>query len=277
MHRIVAFFLKQYPFFLFLLLEIVAISLVINHNNYHKGVLRLGVSEVSGTTYEIWSHITGYFSLHQQNRALAEENARLRSQMPDAFKASDRKVFVRDDTVYQQQFEYVSARVVKSSVNRQRNILMIDKGVNQGIAQNMGVMGSDGIVGVVQSVSANYALVLPVINVGANIFARLKSNDQKGIVSWNGASYHYAQMKGIPGHILVEQGDTIITSGQSVFFPEGLCVGFVTDYVQSPGDNFYTIRLRLGVDFNSLNHVYVIRNLMADEQHNLLKENGDAE
>jgi len=277
MHRIVAFILKRYPLFLFLLLEVVAVTLVINKNDYQRGAFRLGVTGVAGVTYSVWSDITGYFTLKQQNRMLAEENARLRDNLQGSFRASDRKIFVWNDTVYQQQFQYVSARIVNASVNRQKNFLMINKGSNQGIEQNMGVIAGDGIVGMVKSVSANYALVLPVIHLDANISARLKRNDQKGIVNWDGKHFTYATMKGIPGHIGVERGDTIVTSGQSVFFPEGLKVGYVSDYVQNRSDNFYTITLRLAVDFNSIQHVYVIRNLLAAEQLKLLEETENAE
>jgi rod shape-determining protein MreC len=277
MHRIVAFILKRYPFFIFLLLEVVAVTLVINKNDYQRGAYRLGVTDVAGVSYSVWSDITGYFYLKKQNRMLAEENARLRDNMQGSFRASDRKIFVWNDTLYQQQFQYVSARIVNASVNRQKNFLMINKGSNQGIEQNMGVIAGDGIVGMVKSVSANYALVLPVIHLDANISARLKRNDQKGIVSWDGKHFTYATMKGIPGHIGVERGDTIITSGQSIFFPEGLRVGYVSDFTQNRSDNFFTITLRLAVDFNSIQYVYVIRNLLAAEQLKLLEETEHAE
>jgi rod shape-determining protein MreC len=272
MHRIVAFLLKRYPLFLFVLLEVVAVSMVVTGNNYHKSAFHVGVTDFSGWTYARWSNLTGYFYLRKQNQLLAEENARLKNNLKSSFRASDRKEFVWNDTLYQQQFHYVSSRVVNSSVNRKKNFLVIDKGRRQGIENDMGVIAPDGIVGMVKQVSANYALVIPVINIDANIAARLKRSEQKGLVHWDGTDFSHAVMKGIPGHTPLQKGDTVITSGQSIFFPEGIRVGYVTDFTKNRSDNFYTIKLRLAVDFNSIHFVYVIRDLLAKEQLQLLQE-----
>jgi rod shape-determining protein MreC len=275
MHRIVAFLLKQYTFILFLMLEVVALSLVVHHNTYHKTAYRQQMSDLAGGTYSVWSNITGYFNLKAKNKALAEENALLHSRMPESFRASDKKIFVWNDTVYQQQFQYVSARIVNASINKKKNFIIIDKGSNQGIANDMGVISPDGIVGMVKSVSANYSLIIPVINIDASIAARLKRSDQKGIVSWEGRRFSHALMKGVPGHVELSAGDTVITSGQSIFFPEGIHVGYISGFTKNRSDNFYSIHLRLATDFNSLNYVYIIRNLMADEQIKLLKMTED--
>jgi rod shape-determining protein MreC len=271
MHRLFAFLLKRYTLLLFILLEAVAVSIVVSHNTYQKASFRNSVSDFAGTTYVFWNGITGYFGLRQKNRLLAEENARLHNSLQSSFRASDKQIFVWNDTLYSRQFQYVSAQVVNASVNRQKNYLMINKGSNQGIEQDMGVFSPDGVVGMVKTVSPNFALIIPIINIDANIAARLQHNDQKGIVKWNGQHFRNGTMKGIPGHIPLARGDTIITSGQSIFFPEGLRIGTVAGFEKNRSDNFYTIKVRFGVDFNSLNYVYVIRNLMADEQINLLK------
>lgn len=271
MHRLVAFLLKQYPLILFILLESLAMVMVVKSNNYHKAAFNDGISDFTGGTYQVWSSITGYFNLKQQNRLLAEENARLHSNQLSSFRASDRQIFVWNDTVYRQQFQYISARIVHSSVNRKKNYLVINKGSNQGIDPDMGVFSPEGLVGIVKSVSSNFALIIPVINVDANIAGRLKNDNQNGFVTWDGKHFATGVMRGIPGHIDIKRGDTIITSGQSIFFPEGLNIGYVTSFEKSRSDNFYTLKIRFAVDFNSLNYVYVIRNLMAEEQLNLLR------
>ncbi len=271
MHRLIAFLLKQYPLLIFILFELLAVSLVVSHNHYQKAAFNKGISNMVGSSYAVWENITGYFGLKKRNRELAEENARLHNSMKGSFRASDKNIFVWDDTVYQQQFHYVSAQVVNASVNKKKNYLVINKGKNQGIESNMGVIAPNGVVGMVRSVSSNYALIIPIINIDANIAARLKKNDQNGIVSWNGKHYSKGIMKGVPGHIPLNRGDTIITSGQSLFFPEGIVIGYIENYRKNISDNFYTITLRLAVDFNSLNYVYVIRNLLAEEQIHLLK------
>jgi rod shape-determining protein MreC len=271
MRRLFAFLLNNYPLLLFIVLEAAAITLVVSSNSYQKASFRSGVSDFSGNTYAVWSDITGYFGLKRKNRELAEENAHLHNSLQSSFRASDKQIFIWNDTLYTRQFQYVSAQIVNASVNRKKNFLMINKGSNQGIVQDMGVFSPDGVVGMVKTVSPNFSLIIPVINIDASVAARLKNNDQKGIVTWNGQNFRFGTMKGIPGHIPVNNGDTIITSGQSIFFPEGLRIGTVAGSEKNRSDNFYTIRVRFAVDFNSLNYVYIIKNLMAEEQINLLK------
>jgi rod shape-determining protein MreC len=271
MYRLVAFLQKHYTVILFLILEVFAFTLVVNNNVYQKASFNNGLSSFTGSTFEKWQGVTGYFHLRKQNRLLAEENAALRSQVLEAFRASEKKIFVWNDTVYQLQFQYVSAQIVNSTVNRKKNFFLINKGKNQGIEKDMGVIAPNGVVGMVRNVSSNYALVLPAINLDANISARLKKNDQGGIVSWDGRHFSTGTMKGIPGHIPLKMGDTVITSGQSIFFPEGLPIGYISGFRKNRSDNFYTVDIRFAVDFNSLTNVYIIRNLLAEEQINLLK------
>jgi rod shape-determining protein MreC len=271
MHRLVAFLLKRYPLIVFVLLEIVAFSMVVRQNNYQRAAFSNTISDFSGGTFQAWSNVTGYFFLRKQNRMLAEENARLYNSLQGSFRASDKQIFIWNDTVYQQQFQYVSAQIVNASVNKKKNFIVINKGKNQGITTDMGVISPDGVVGIVKSVSRNFSLILPIINIDASIAARLQHDEQKGIVTWNGKHFSTGIMKGIPGHVPLNKGDTIITSGQSIFFPEGIRLGYVDGFDKNRSNNFYTIRLKFAVDFNSLNYVYVIRNLLAEEQIELLK------
>lgn len=271
MYRLLTFLQKYYPLLIFLLLEGFALNLIVRNNYYHKAVFNNGVSNFTGNTFETWQGITGYFGLRKENRRLAEENALLRNHQISSFRASDQNIFVWNDTVYQQQFQYVSAQIVNATVNRKKNFFLINKGKNQGIETNMGVISPDGVVGVIKSVSANFSLVLPIINIDANIAARIEKNDQGGLVSWDGQHFSTGVMKGIPGHFKLETGDTIITSGQSIFFPEGLPVGYISGFKKNRSDNFYTVSVKFAVDFNSLTQVYIIRNLLAEEQINLLK------
>lgn len=275
MHRIVTFFVKQFPLILFIVLEGIAISLLVNHNQFHRTTFQKTVVELTGKTYSAFNSVLDYFSLKNVNRDLASENAMLRDRLKGSFLINDRNIFIYNDTVYKQQFQYQNAKVVYSSVTKKKNYLILDKGEKQGIKTNMGVFAKSGVIGIVKSVSPNFSLVIPIINIDANIAARLKNNYQKGVVSWDGKHYSEGVMKGIPGHVELNVGDTIITGGTSIFFPEGLHIGYVKGYKRNPGDNFYRIRLNFSADFNSLNYVYIIRNQFFNEQFDLLRSMED--
>ena len=82
-------------------------------------------------------------------------------------------------------------------------------------------------------------------------------------------NYRIAQLKDIPNHVKLTKGDTIITSGYSSVFPEGVIVGWVKGFDLPEGNNFYNIDIELSVDYKSLSHVFVVKSLMKEEQEKL--------
>ena len=51
-----------------------------------------------------------------------------------------------------------------------------------------------------------------------------------------------------------------MTSGYNAVFPEGIFVGTIDSFVKEPDKNFWTIRVKLGVNFSNLTYVYVVTN-----------------
>jgi len=129
----------------------------------------------------------------------------------------------------------------------------------------MGVIGPQGIVGIVLESSDNYSTVIPVINRDFRLSVKISKNNFVGILSWEGMSHRVASLNEIPFHADVAIGDSIVTSGYSAVFPEGLFVGNVKEVEQQEG-NFYIIRIQLGTDFQKLFHVNVINNFNREEQ-----------
>ena len=70
----------------------------------------------------------------------------------------------------------------------------------------------------------------------------------------------------------LREGDTILTSGFSSIFPEGIEVGRIESYSLDRG-NFYDIRVELFTNFQNLFYVNVIRNHRKEEQLNLESQN----
>ena len=128
----------------------------------------------------------------------------------------------------------------------------------------MAVISSEGIVGIVKSVSANYASVLSVLNRDFTVSAKIKKNGYFGPLSWNGNSAGNATLTDIPHHVKITRGDTIVTSGFGGIFPEGYMIGIIDDF-RLKGGNYYEITVRLSTDFRKLNYVQVIRNYAKTE------------
>jgi len=269
MRNLFNFFWKYHFFILFLSLELVAFTLIVQYNKVHKARYLNVSSAVAGSIYQATNNITDYFTLKRTNHELAQENAKLRTLSKDVFIKNQGEFVSIDDTLYKQQYKYLGAKVINSTTNRRNNILILDKGRNQGVEPETGVICANGIVGVIKDVSANYCSVISVLHKNTRTSASIKKNNYYGILEWEGMDPEYAILKDIPKHVQVEEGDQIITRGSSAIFPAGIDIGSISIFNAIPGSNFYYIRVKLSTDFRNLSYVYIIKNLLKEEQLNL--------
>jgi len=271
MRHILAFIWKHNFFFLFLVLEVVSLVLIANKSFYQGSVLGNATDRFTGTVVSGWSGITSYFNLKQENERLAEENTRLHRMLTQEQITSDTATLSVADTTYNQQYTYTVAKVISNSTNRRDNYIMLNKGRRHGIERDMAVINSEGIVGTVVSVSSNFSWVMSALNKHSRISGRINRINQMGTVMWQGGNPASGTLHDIPAHVKIHEGDTISTSGYSLIFPEGIMVGTVEQIDVETGDHFYIIQFRFAADFNSLRYVYVIKNLIREEQTELQK------
>jgi rod shape-determining protein mreC len=213
--------------------------------------------------------VKDYFRLKEINETLANENIQLKKRLEAIEVLRDtvvRGTIVQDSLPV---YDYTGAKVVNATFNRMKNYITIDRGRKNFIEKEMGVASPDGIVGLVQDVSENYSIVIPLVNVASRVSAKIKKNNYYGSLQWDGDNYRYSYLNDVPYHVDVTEGDTIVTSGLSKIFPEGILVGYV-ESVDKETANFLKIKVRLAVDFKRLSHVYVIDNNKKNEQ-NLLE------
>jgi rod shape-determining protein MreC len=272
MYNLFRFIGRNHFFFLFLLLEIISFGLIVTYNYYPAAVYFKWSTAVNGKVRETTAHFHSYLGLRKANLELATENAILRSASRQSFLAADTHVYQKHDTLYAQRYKYITARVVGNSVGLLNNFIMIDKGSRSGVGIDMGVTGPRGVVGIVVAVSENFSTVMPVLHSATVISAKLKSNNQLASVTWDGASQHKAQMVNLSGQVKIVPGDTVITSGYSLIFPEGIMVGTIERFNLNPDDSYYDITLNLSTDFGALSYVYVVQNLFREEQEKLLQK-----
>lgn len=269
MRNLYLFFRKHYFYFLFLLLEAVSLTLLFNYNQFQNAAVYTWSEQVAGSVNGMFRNISEYFSLRSTNRMLTEEIAQLQSRMPEAFYKADTNTFFLGDTMFKTEYRYIAARVISNSTNKRNNFIMINKGRMHGIRTQMGVIIGNRLVGQVVGVSAHFSWVMSLLNKDSRISAKFKKNNQLVNVEWNGGNYRYGAVKEIPKHFAILPGDTVITSGNSEIFPEGILVGTIHDFSISPDDNFNTARVLFSTDFNSLGYVEVILDMMRTEKENL--------
>jgi len=280
MLNLLNFLWKNYAFFLFILLEIIGLSMVVS-SGHQSAVFAYSSNQIGGRAFNSWESIIQYFKLQKINEQLVLENTRLRNQLKNSFLDRDELVFdsivipdtlTLEDTLRLEKldslppaFDFIAAKVISNSIHKQKNYLMLNKGKNQGVKENMGVIGPDGAVGIVHSVSYDFCTVIPIININSRISAKLKKNNELGTLSWDGVNDNYGQLLSIETYIPLHVGDSIITSGFSHIFPEGIMLGKIQDYHKIKGDNNYAISVKLSTVFSKLQYVSIGRNRYYDE------------
>jgi len=257
---------------LFLIIELVCLLLIVNNNNYHKTVFLNSNNAISGGIYEKVTSFSGYIRLTEINDKLSSENTLLHNLLAENYKLSADSFFYYEDSLFKQQYVYRSAKIINNSINKQRNYITLDKGRNQGIKPEMGVITSNGAIGIIKSVSDNYSTVLSLLNSRLKISAKIKKNNHHGSLYWDGKDYRKARLTEIPSHVDINVGDTIITSSYSSVFPEGVLLGTADEILPTTGGNFREIIVLLSNDFNQLSYVNVIGDLLKNERIELETE-----
>ncbi len=268
MKEIIKLILKYHFTIIFILLEIISFSLIVQHNSYQKTVFSEYTASLFYRISSLASEVGDYFALKTTNEYLVEENTKLKNTIENLkeyiVRSGTDTIMIHHTTPYDVTYIYQSAKTVNASFNKTKNYLTLNKGYMDGLKKDMAVCSRDGVVGVVQNTSGHNAVVLPLININMKTSAKLKKNGYYGSLQWDGDDYRYSYLKDIPFHVDVEQGDTIVTSGFSSIFPEGELIGFV-ESVDKETANFLTIKIRLAVDFKKINDVYIINNKKKEE------------
>lgn len=265
MRNLLTFLWKHYFIILFLILETFSIILVTQHSYYQRSIIINATNQFTGSVNRSFHAMVDYFSLRKINQQLAEENAILHSILSDTLTEERIRDIVVKDTTLGQVYHYIDAKVVSNTVNKSNNFIMLNRGIRHGVRKDMAVIAPSGIVGIIKEVSRNYSTVLPVLHNQSRISAKLKGTNHMGTVMWEGIDYRRGILSEVPTHAVVNAGDSVITSGYSLIFPEGIMIGTVRDISLDEGDNFFTIRIDFSVDYNSLGLVYIVRNFHKEE------------
>lgn len=267
MNNLIRFIQKHHFVILFLVLEVLCILMMTWTQDFHRQKRVQVTNDIVGRVYETGSNIGDYFRLRKINEQLADENAMLRQLVAVTTDTAQCQYnFLNADTVY----EFLPAKVVNSTVNRPNNYLLINKGSSDGVEKDMGVVSPDGIVGIVSDVSPHYASVMSLLHSYSTISVRFKSNGQLANLRWGTSNYRYGIIDDIPTHLILNEGDTIVTSSYSYIFPENMMVGTVMELIVEPSGTLNHAKIRFSTDFSALKYVYLIRHTNKDELESLI-------
>lgn len=253
----------------FILLEIASLYLITHNAPLQRTWVARAGHAFMGSVWGSTQSLRSYFSLAGTNRALAQENQQLLSELISAREKLQR---LKVDSLQMEVapgFSLIPAEIVVSSRNRQHNYLILNRGYADGVKDKSGIITPRGVVGIVDAVSEHHAFVFSFQNSDVSISARLGGEGSQGILVWDGITSNGALLKEVPLHYRYQPGDTVFTSGHSVIFPPDIPLGLVGDSRVINGST-NEISVVLFQDFKALRYVGIVHNNSLNEIEELV-------
>ena len=287
MQQLIDFILRKKDVVVYFVLLFLSLSLIFNSNYFHKSKFIIFSNGITNYTNEVFENINWYFELKKINSSLVEENLILKNQLEKFIEKNS------IDSLENVAFQYQNAKVISNNLSSIKNNLVINKGIKHGLKNEMGVISSTGIIGIINRTSKNYSSVMSVLNTESKINAKVKRTSHFGTLEWNGLSNRELLLNDIPETADIKIGDSIITGGMSLIFPEGINIGVVSEIMKQEKfndtvmkfyinnqvkianiefrENYLNIEVKLHTDMNNLNNVYIIESLNKNEFENIKK------
>lgn len=260
-------FLKRFQIFLvFALLQVVALSVYVRYSEFARVQIFSSASKINGELLSIRNSVTKYVNLEKTNLTLEKENAALREKLKSSNYKIQRNTIFIEDTVFQNQYKFIAARVVNNTFDKRNNYMTIDIGSNHGIKKGMGVLSSKGIVGIIHIVGTQFSVVKTILSKNINIDVSLAKNGAFGLLKWDGINPKVCQVTGISNDIQVKKFEKVVARGGSGIFPYGIPVGVVTKRKSIEGKPLWDLQVFLAEDFRTIQHVYVVENKLLKKQ-----------
>lgn len=255
---------------LFIIYVTVSSIFLFSTNPFHHHIFMTSAGRVVASIYDTANSFTSYFGLKDTNEDLQRQTADLQRQLLEAnLKLQAYEEYYHADTMRVSPevtaCDFIIATAINNSFTKPNNYLTINKGALDGIRPEMGIIDQNGIVGIVNLTSDHYARVISLLNPNFSISCKVKGSSSSGPLGWDGKNYQEALLREIPRHTVYNPGDTIVTSGYSAIFPEGIPVGTIVRNEETIDNNFLTLRVKLFTDFSNISTVRVISNPHIEE------------
>ena len=263
MQSIINSIVKNRNLIIYLILSFISFSFLYNNSSLHFNEFGKISTYLSATSSKFSSSINSYFNLKSENEKLINENLQLKK-----MESKYRFTQINEDTLK----SINSAKVIVNSINKSKNIIIIDKGKLDSINLEMGVISSKGVVGIVKSVTNNYASIISLLNTDLKLNAILKNSSTIGSVTWDGLNARILKLNDIPLSSSLKVGDTVVTGGMSFYFPKGVPIGRIINYDNNSLEGYYEIDIEAFNDFSSLSNLYILNRTDNNEIQSLLDE-----
>lgn len=263
MHRVIEIIIKYRNVLLFIIYITLSLILLINNNSYQQSIYLTSANGIIASYNSKIAGIKGYLNLKSQNQQLQAENTTLQLQLLDAQAQLFDNQLTTDSVPHLHpksigNIDYTHAKAISATITNANNYITVNRGANQGIEPGMGVINHKGVIGIISAVGSNNSIAISILNSNFKISCKIKGSGYYGSLLWDGKSPQYVTLKEISTHANISKGDTIITSGFSSIFPEGITVGYVEDFHYNNNKTYYTVNVKLSADLSLLNRVSIV-------------------
>ncbi len=286
MQQIIDFIIRKKDVVVYLILLSFSFALILNSNYFQKSKVLLLSNSISNYTKENLNFFNDYFKLKEVNYKLSEENLALKNKLEKI----SRNIGL--DSLKNANFSYKNAKVISNNLSSFKNRIIINKGSVDGIKSEMGVTNSNGIVGIIEYTSPKFSSIMSILNIEMKINAKVKRTEHFGTLEWDGFDTRHLMLNDISETANIKIGDSIVTGGMSLIFPEGINIGIVSEIINQTQtntkditkknkrlktinldirENYLNVEVKLHNDMSNLNNVYVIESFNKQEFQKLKK------
>ena len=262
MRKLLEFIRSIYVMVLFVVLEAIAVGYYAHSTYYTQARLLARSNQVVGGVHGVFAGIRHYFSLGRENRDLLAHVAEMKERLAvyeEAETAARLDSYMQDVGI--SKYRVITASVISNTVNRAQNLVVLNRGRRDGVAEEMALLASDGsMAGYVVDCTERYSVAMSVLNTSFRASGKLVGADYFGSIYWAGDDRYHVRMKELSKYARVTEGEEVVSSGFSQYFPADVLIGYVESFSLADTQMAYDVVIRLAVDVSQLTDVILVRN-----------------
>ena len=222
------------------------------------------VYNINSRVKETVDFFLNFSEVKLENEQLKQKNTELANKLIEYESLKDEVKRLREAlnfTESRSNYNYVGVNIIGYSGNSLSDGYIIDKGSNDGIAKNMVVVSSKGLVGKVTKVSNNFAVVQSILN--ENIAVAVmdqQTRDASGVLQGlsDKKDNNMTVVYNLPIDSDVKEWDIIVTSGLGKIYPKEIPVGTVVSVQEDNVKVMKSAVVEPFVKFNELEELFVV-------------------
>ena len=158
------------------------------------------------------------------------------------------------------EYKTIPGYVINKDISNYSKAIVINIGSDDGVKENMTVIGNEGLVGHVISVTSSTAKVQTIIDTASSISCSMSTT--KDSIVCKGTLDEESALKAmyLPTDANIIQGDSVETSGLGGIYPKGIHVGTIKKVSNSKNMTDRYAIVETAVDFSKLDTVLVVTN-----------------